>query len=291
MKKYFLVCALLFGIVGTTLAQRTPQPSPGATIKQTVGITDFTVTYSRPSLKGRQAFGPGTPLGPTGEVWRTGANAATTLEAATDFTFGGKKVPAGKYALFSIPAGGSWTVMLNANFKDGIGGYSKSNDVASISVNALSGPATETFTIGFADLTDSTATLTLSWAGVVVPVKLEVATTSLTTESIKKAVAEKPEDPATLQMAAGYMLNKGQNLDQALAMADKSIGLKETFNNLWLKAQILSKLGKVGEAIPVAQKALTVGEASGNDAFKSFYKGQIEAGLNDWKTKLPSIKK
>jgi uncharacterized protein HemY len=83
-----------------------------------------------------------------------------------------------------------------------------------------------------------------------------------------------------LQSTAGYLLSKGKDLQVALGLADKAIGLKESFSNLWIKAQILGKLGKVNEAIPVAQKALTVGAASGDGAFASFYKGQIE---KDWR--------
>ena len=74
-----------------------------------------------------------------------------------------------------------------------------------------------------------------------------------------------------------------------MALADKSIGLKETFANLWLKAQILAKLGKHADALPIAQKALTVGAASGDGAFASFYKGQIEKGIKAIQAKVPAV--
>lgn len=290
MKKHifsFLIICLLAS--ANSIAQRVPAASPSSTVQQAVGVTDFTVSYSRPSLKGRQAFGTGSPLAPQGQVWRTGANQATTLEASTEFTFGGKTVPAGKYALFTIPNGATWTIILNKNFKDGIGGYSESNDIARATASPVSGSATETFTIGFANLTETSADLTLSWAGLAVPVKLEVATETLTEANLREAVAKNSENPATLQTAANYLLGKGKNLDQALSFADKAIGLKETFGNVWLKAQILNKMGKVADAVPLAQKALSLGEASGEPAFSSFYKGQIENGLADWKTKLPAV--
>jgi hypothetical protein len=284
------ISAILFVCAASSVgfAQRVPALSPSATVQQTVGVTDFTVNYSRPSLKGRQAFGNGSPLAPLGEIWRTGANQATTLEASTAFSFGGKAIPAGKYALFSIPANGSWTLILNKNFQGGIGAYAESNDVARVTVSPTAGPATETFSIGFGDLTETTANLTLAWAGVSVPVKLEVDTESLTEASIREGIAKNGENPAALQTAGNYLLGKGKNLDQALSFADKAIGLKETFGNVWLKAQILNKLGKVSEAIPLAQRALSLGEASGEASFASFYKGQIESGLADWKAKLPA---
>jgi len=280
MKKLLLVFLFVYAVVATSVAQRTPALSPSSTIQQTVGITDFTIAYSRPSLKGRQAFGNGSPLAPLGEVWRTGANAATTLEASTDFTFGGKKIAAGKYALFSIPGNGTWTIILNKNYQGGIGAYSESNDVARVSVTPVNHPATETFTIGFSDLTENSANLVLSWANLAVPIKIEVNTEELTMAGINEAVAKNPEDPNTLQTAATFLLGKGKNLDQALAMADKSIGIKETFANVWLKAQILNKLGKNKEAIPLARKALQLGQAAN---INSFYTDQVQAALKEWK--------
>lgn len=287
MKKYYLSLALLVGILSTSLAQRTPQPSPAASIMQTVGVTDFTVVYSRPAVKGRTIFGDST-LVPYGQIWRTGANSATTLEASTDFMFGGKMVPAGKYSLFTIPSGGQWAVMLNKNASAGTANYKESEEA----VRIMTAPASaanfmESFTIGFSDVSDSTAHLNIGWGSVNVPVKLMVMTTDITMAAMNKAVADKPEDSNTLQSAAGFMLSKGQNLSQALALADKSIGLKETFRNVWLKAQILAKMGKVAEAIPLAQKALAMGKTSGDSAF-SFMGPQIESGLKGMQAMVPA---
>lgn len=288
MKKYCLSFALIVAIMGTSLAQRTPQPSPAASVMQTVGVTDFTVTYSRPSAKGRTLYGDSPALVPYGRIWRTGANAATTLQASTDFMFGGKKVPAGTYSLFSIPQGGQWTVILNKDAKAGEGNYKESGDAARVMVAPASATDfLESFTIGFSNLTDSTAHLNIGWGAVNVPVPIEIMTTDITMAAMDKAVMDKPEDPNTLQNAAGYMLTKGKNLNQALAMTDKAIGLKETFRNVWLKAQILAKMGKVAEAIPLAQKALAMGKTSGDSAF-SFMGPQIENGLKSMQAMLPA---
>lgn len=290
MKKYFLSASFAVAITTASLAQRTPQASPSATVMQAVGVTDFTVKYSRPSIKGRKVFADSSLLAPYGQLWRTGANSPTIFESSTDFSFGGKKVVAGKYALFSIPSGAAWTVILNKNTNDGTQGYKEADDVAKIMVVPTSDEFTESFTIDFSNLTDSTANMNLEWSSLKIPVQITVETQNLTMTALNKAVAEKPEDPAVLQSAAGYLLNKGKDLSQALAMTDKSIGLKETFSNLWLKAQILNKLGKVSEALPIAQKALTVGAASGDSGFASFYKGQIEKGITAMTAKLPAVK-
>jgi len=291
MKKYLLSISLAVAAASTTFGQRTPQPSPSAGVMQTVGVTDFTVKYSRPAIKGRKVFADSSTLAPYNQIWRTGANMATTLESSTDFLFGGKKVAAGKYALFSIPSGSAWAVILNKNFNQGgTDSYKESEDVARVMVVPTSSDFTESFSIDFSEISDSSAYLNINWASVRVPVQIGLETDQLTMAGLNKAVAEKPEDVATLQSTAGYLLSKGKDLPQALAMADKAIGLKETFSNLWLKAQILGKMGKVAEALPFAQKALTVGAASGDGAFASFYKGQIENGIKSMTAKLPAAK-
>lgn len=285
MKKLLLSIALLSGLSICSFAQRTPQASPSATVLQTVGVSDFSVKYSRPSIKGRSVFSDNSTLAPYGQLWRTGANAATTLESGTEFWFGDRQVPAGKYALLTIPSGGAWTVILNKNPNQGTADYDQNNEAARISVAPSSSEFTESFTIDFSDVTDSTALLNISWSSVKIPVALSVKTQELTLYGLNKAVAEKPEDQNVLQATSGYLLSKNKDLPLALSLADKSIGLKENFTNLWLKAQILSKLGKFKEALPLAQKALTVGASSGEPSF-AFYKTQIEKGITDIQAKL-----
>ena len=285
MKKYLLSLSLLSALSITAFAQRTPQASPSATSSQTVGVTDFTVKYSRPSIKGRTVFADNATLAPYGELWRTGANAATTFEASTAFSFGGREVPAGKYSLLTIPSGGAWTVILNKNPNQQPADYKQNDEAARISVAPTSDDFDESFKIDFSNITDSTALLNISWSTVTIPVPLSVKTQELTLFGLNKAVAEKPEDQQVLQAASGYLLSKNIDLPVALSLADKSIGLKENFTNLWLKAQILSKLGKNAAALPLAQKSLALGATSGEPFFE-FYKGQIEKGITDIQAKL-----
>ena len=287
MKKYLLTLTFAIALASATIAQRTPQASPGATIIQTVGITDFTVKYSRPGIKGRAVFADKSPIAPIGQLWRTGANQPTIFESSTDFTFGDKKVPAGKYALFSIPEKAKWTVILNKNLNASTDIYKETEDVARIDVTPVSGEATESFEISFSNVTDSTSFMNIAWGTVKVPVKLSLATQELTIASLDRAVQDKPEDLQTLQSAAGYLLSKNQDLPKALALTDKAIGLKETWSNLWTKAQILDRLGRTAAAVPLAQKALTIGAAAPDGAY-NFYKTQIEKAIADMQAKLPA---
>jgi tetratricopeptide (TPR) repeat protein len=285
MKKYILTFALSSLLLTSSMAQRTPALSQGATVVQTIGITDFTIKYSRPVIKGRKVFSDSSALAPLNQLWRTGANSPTTFEATTEFSFGGRTVPAGKYALLSIPSGTAWTVILNKKYDQGTDAYSEADDVARVKVVPTSSEYNEAFKIDMTPLSDSTAYLNLAWSSVNVAIPISLHTESLTMNALNKAIAEKPEDVATLESGAGFLLNKGKDLQVALSLADKAIGLKEGYYNLWLKASILSKLGKYNEALPVAQKALTLGTPS-DQAFSSFFKGQIEKTIAEIQPKV-----
>ncbi|GAB3936266.1 DUF2911 domain-containing protein [Larkinella terrae] len=294
MKKISLLATLTF-VAQLAFAQiKLPQASPGATIIQTVGTTDFTITYSRPSLKGRAALGNQTPLAPFGQLWRTGANAATNFKTTTDVWVQGQKLPAGSYSIFTIPNPGEWTLIFNKNLtasaEEGIpNGYKKEEDALRVQIKSekVAKPY-ETFSMGFSDLTDSTANFNIYWADTRATAPLKVDVNANAQANVEKAVAEKPEDAGVLQAAANWNLSKNRKLDQALAWADKSIGLKETYSNVWIKAQILSKMGKVAEALPLAQKALTLGEASNDPIFK-FYKDGIQKGVADFQAQIPPV--
>ncbi|GAB3336408.1 DUF2911 domain-containing protein [Larkinella ripae] len=293
MKQISLV-AILIVVAQYAAAQiKLPQASPGATVMQTVGTTDFTLIYSRPSLKGRAALGNQTPLAPLGQLWRTGANAATTFKTTTDVMVQGQKLPAGTYSVFSIPNEGEWTLIFNKNqtasAEEGIpNGYKKEEDALRVAIKTEKAARPyQTFTIGFSDLTDSTANLSFYWADTRATANLRVDVLANAQANVEKAVAEKPEDAGVLQAAANWNLSKNRNLAQALSWADKSIGLKETYANVWIKAQILSKMGKVSEALPLAQKALTLGEASNDPVFR-FYKDGIQKGVTDYQALIPA---
>ncbi|WP_373398262.1 DUF2911 domain-containing protein [Algoriphagus halophilus] len=138
MKKYAILNLLLFTLLVTDfqlVAQQIemPQASPSAKIAQKVGLTDVTVSYSRPSKKGRKIFGE---LVPYGAIWRTGANGATVLSFSTDVKIQGKDVPKGQYALYSIPDKKSWTIILSKNTKLwGAIGYNPEEDLIRFEVS------------------------------------------------------------------------------------------------------------------------------------------------------------
>ena len=155
----------------TSNAQMKVQPSPAASVKQQVGVTEVTVEYSSPGVKKRKIWGE---LVAFDKPWRTGANSSTKVTFSKDVTVGGKPVAAGTYSLLTIPGAKSWTVILNKN--TGIGGsmdkYKQEEDVARVTVTPKSVPARERLTFIFSDVTDDSATLDLEWEKVRVSIPI-----------------------------------------------------------------------------------------------------------------------
>ncbi|GAB3956986.1 DUF2911 domain-containing protein [Spirosoma harenae] len=264
-----------------------PSPSPGASVMQTIGTTDLTISYSRPSLKGRQPFTD--QFVPLGKVWRTGANGPTLLTTSTDLMVNGKTLPAGSYAILSIPNEGSATLIFSKNKTSTEASYKQEEDALRVNITPSElSEKLETFTIAFSDLTDSTAKLNFMWANVKASADLKVDVNANAAANVDKAVAEKPDDAAVLQAAASYNLSKGRNLDQSLGWIDKSIAKGENYRNLYVKAQILAKMGKYTDALPLAQKALSLGQ-SANDGVFPFFKDGIEKSISEYTAKVPAM--
>jgi hypothetical protein len=175
MKKAILVmmvAVLFIGLSNETSAQ-TVQKSPKSVLTQTVGLTDITITYHRPGLKGRSMAS----LAPNGAVWRTGANNATALLISNAITIGGKELAAGNYSLWTIPGDGEWTVIINS--KHGWGTqYDETGDVMRFSAKATkTSQSTETVTINISDIdaNGKDANLEIRWGNVSVKAPFTVS--------------------------------------------------------------------------------------------------------------------
>ncbi len=242
---------------------KTAAPSPAAELKQTVGVTDFAVVYSRPSMKDRDVFGD---LVPYDSVWRTGANAPTKISFDSEITFGDKKVPAGDYVLFTIPGKDQWTVILYGDTKiAGAGLYDQKNDIARITVNPIElETPVETFTIGFDQLRDESATLFLEWDEVRVPVPITIDTKALSEASIEASL--KSMDSWTARdyaNAASFYAENGKDIEKATEWMKKAGEMnKDAFWWQHSYAQMLAKQGKKQEAIAAAEKSLATAKAA-----------------------------
>lgn len=278
MKKITSFIASVLLSVNFVVAQVTPAPSPAATVSQVVGVAKVSVDYSRPALRGREIFGK---LIPFGKIYRTGANASTKIEVSSDITVEGQPLAAGKYAIMSIPGADEWTVIFSKNLNVGEQNYKDSEDALRVKVKPSEVALTESFTIDFSDIKDDAAKMNIYWEKTKVTLNIGVNIE----KSIDAALTQQgSQASASFQQAAEYMVQKGMDLNKALALVDKSLALRETFRNNWVKAQILDKLGKSSDALAFAMKAQSLG---GSDPSYQFFKDGIEKGITDIKAKLP----
>jgi hypothetical protein len=258
-------------------APELPQPSPKARIEQRVGITDFSLDYSSPAVKGRTIWGEVVPYD---KPWRMGANAPTTLRASRDFVFAGKPVPAGTYALYAVPGKSAWNVALSSKLDTGGNDYDSKHDVVRVSLKPTAAVGRERLTYLFENTTDSGAQLTLEWEKVQLAIPLTVDTKAHVNAGIQKSLddAWRPHFAS-----ARYLLDNGGDLEQALRYIDQSIAIKPGWWNNWVRAQILQKQGRGPDALASADKALALGK--GDKFFESFFKADLTKTVNEWKKK------
>jgi hypothetical protein len=251
--------------IGSTAAVRAeltlPRVSPKATVTQTLGLTDLSVTYSRPGVKGRVIWGD---LVPYDKPWRTGANEATTFSCSDAVQFGGKRLPAGTYSLLTIPGQAEWTVVLNGE-KDlwGAFEYKPEKDVMRIRVKPAAADHQEWMRFSFEDLTPETANLVLRWErlAIAVPIKADVNAKALAAARVAMAKLEK-DDWRTPYQAASFTLNNEVAMAEGWKWLRKSLAIQENYSNLSLLARWHMKAKRKTEAITAAEKAIAVAKAS-----------------------------
>ena len=224
MKKILFVIGSFLSL--TTMAQvKMPAPSPAQTLTQEFGLGKIEIVYSRPSLKGRAAFGVGSLLAPIGDVWRTGANGATKLTFSDPVNIGNKTLPAGSYGLFTIPGASEWTIIINTNSKGwGSFDYKEAEDVVRFKVTPeTTGTTTETFTISIDAITAQTATIYLKWGKTKVNIPISTDIRPAVRAQIEAATAAATVNPNVYQSAATFYLELDNDYNKALVFADKAI--------------------------------------------------------------------
>lgn len=260
-----IACPLFFGssAIAETAKLEFPAASPSCTIKQRVGLTDIEVDYSRPSVKGREIFGA---MVPYGKVWRTGANQATKLIFSTPVKLNGTEIPAGTYALMTIPGKDEWTIIINKGSEQwGAYKYDEKADLARIKVkpNKLD-KSLETFTIEFNQIKDESANMDLSWDKTEVPIKLEVNFADKLKADIEKVMASDEKQKPYFQSAAFYF-NHNLDLQKAKTWVEAAVAERDAHYINYVKAQILAKLGDKAGALAAAKHSSELAEKA-NDA-------------------------
>jgi len=232
----------------------TPQPSPKSTVMQRVGLTDITIVYSRPGVKGRQIFGTVVPFG---KRWRTGANATTSIKFSDDVTIEGKKVPAGEYGLYTIPNKTEWLVVLNKSLKQGadVDGFKDDQDVARFTIKPYKvASKVETFTINFTDVTPATANVAMEWETTGAKFKITADVDSKVMAQIDEKITKNANPaPADLASAAVYYYDNNKDLKQALTWMEKANATDAKFWNLNTEAKIRLKMKDYAGATKAAE--------------------------------------
>lgn len=271
-----LIAALVLLTATTAMAQvRSPRPSPKASLMQVVGLTDITINYNRPGVKGRQIWGA---LVPYDKVWRTGANEATTIEFSDDVWINGNKLAKGLYSLHTIPQPDNWTIIFNSVAEQwGSYSYDAAKDALRIQVKPETAEHREWMSFEIPEMTTDTAKIVLRWEKVAVPFTVDTKSTERTLAGFRNAMQP---DWRTPYMAADFAFNnKGVATDQELSdWLDKSLAANENIANLWLKARFLERHGKKAEAIKAAEAAIAKATPQQAD-----FKAEIQRNLDNWK--------
>ncbi|APY00203.1 DUF2911 domain-containing protein [Lacinutrix venerupis] len=267
--KNLLMIALVFVASFTANAQiETPQPSPEAKIEQKVGLTDLTLEFSRPSMRGRAIFGD---LVPYGEMWRTGANKNTIITFSDDVKIGGKEVKAGSYAIFTKPNKSSWDIVFytDTNNWGTPKAWDESKVAAKVTTDVMNMPMKmETFTMLFDDLTNNSAVLGILWEDVFVGVTIEVPTAAKVKANINKVM--NGPGAADYYAAARYNLESNGDIKQAVVWIDKAIDMSKDDPKFWMLRQqslIHAKAGNKKEAIKAAKASLKLAEEADNAGY------------------------
>jgi tetratricopeptide (TPR) repeat protein len=273
-----------------------PRDSQHAQVTQKIGITNITINYHRPLVKGRKIFGG---LEAYGKVWRAGANENTTIEFSDAVTVEGKPLAAGTYGLHMIPGESEWTVIFSKVATAwGSFSYDQKEDALRVTVKPQASEFHEALTYDFDDPKANATTVTLRWDKVAVPFKVEVNTHEIVAESLHKqlrGVAQYFWDG--WNDAGNYLLAEKTNLDEALKYTDRSIQVEERFDNLMTKANILDALNRKDEATVARNKALgmanviqlhvygrTLQQQGKQDQAFEIYRANIKKNPNHWLT-------
>jgi hypothetical protein len=254
---------------------RVPRLSQGAKITQVIGLSEVTIYYHRPGVKGREIFGG---LLPYDSVWRAGANEPTLFTFSDEVTIEGKKLPAGTYRFVTFPGKKQWTVVFNSEVKNWGTMYDAQYDVMKFTVTPESGANEEWMSFSFTDLTPSSARVVLAWEKVKIGFKIEFNTAGKLGLSVGTW--------QILNSAARYSLTEKVFPTEAMSWVERSIAMDKNPTNLGTKAELLAAAGKVKEAIAAAEEAITVGKTK-DAKFETSRGGQGLAKLiSDWKKKM-----
>lgn len=279
--------AILTALLATALiAQDKPAPvrltplrvSPACTVSQEIGISKVEVAFARPAVKGRKVWGG---LVPFGQVWRAGANTATTLTFSHAAQVAGKTVPAGTYGFFAIPGEKTWTLILNKKAKQwGAYDYKVEEDLMRWEAQPQPGPFLEYLDYRVVPLDTSRATVELGWENLRVSFPVAFDTKAIYWTHLENTLKKAPDtDWVPWYQAAKYCQEQGIEPQKALAWIEKSLKAGESFWNHETAARIHRDAKRMPEALAELQKAINLSKGKAPKE----YTENLEKELVAWK--------
>jgi hypothetical protein len=254
---------------------RSPRPSQKQVVTQTVGVTDIAITFSRPGVKGRTIWGG---LVPYGQVWRAGANEATTIAFSDDVKINGNALPKGTYSLHTIPGKDEWTIIFN-KVADQWGSYSydAKQDALRITAKPKTAEFREWLSYDFDQLSADQATVAIRWENLSVPFTVNTDAVNKTLASVRSTLAAgKADDWRTRYIGAQVAFDNNVATDEATKWINEAVAAKANISTLWLQARIQQKAGNAAAAKKTAAAAIAAATKD-DDAFVSEIKKQSAA--------------
>lgn len=275
MQTKLITLLLIFGAFTLQAQIQTPQPSPSSKVHQTIGLSEVSVDYSRPAMRGRTIFGD---LVPYGKLWRTGANMRTKFTTDSDLKIDGKELKKGSYAILSIPNKDTWELIFYTEYEAGGAPAELDESKVALRISTKTMPMewpAENFTIGFGDLADGVSgNMYIMWDKTMVMVKIETPSDEMAVKSIEKAMAGPTANDYF--SAASYYRSSGKDLNQALEWVSKAVEMNP--NAFWMSRQkslIQADLGDSKGAIATAKVSLAASEKAGNADYIKMNKESI----------------
>jgi len=281
--RFLLAAGLTLVAASVSSAQNVPltlpRESQAAGVTQSVGLTDISVSYHRPAVKGRKVWGE---LVPFDVVWRGGANENTVLTVTSPFTIGRAALPAGRYGLHFLPTATSWTLIVSRQANNwGSFSYSQADDAARVPATAKPADFLEHLQYSFENPTDTSATLTMRWERLAVSVPITVKSRAIVLDSIVQQLHGIPQFfPQGWLEAAEWAAANGFP-EQAARWADSSLLRAPTFGALELKAQVLERQGDATGAKALRDRALAIATEADMNAlgYRLLQQGKIDEAI------------
>ena len=278
--KNLILCLCLLISFNISSQIQTPAPSPATKVQQTIGLTDVTLEYARPSVRNRVVFGN---LVPYDKIWRTGANENSVITFSTSVKIGDADVPAGKYSIYTVPNKDSWEFILYSDYNNW--GLPSDWDENKVVIRQGFTPIKlenkmETFKFAFDDLTNNSFTLGVTWGYFYLPVEIKLPTTNIVMSSIEEVL--KNPTSSDLYKAAVYLLQENRDLRMAKEWMNQAITMMDNprFYHLRQQSLIYAALKDYKMAIKVAQASLEKSIVAGNSDYEKMNQDSISIWSN-----------